>query len=691
MLPFFRVRLGSACRAGGREIFRLTPLRGTTFQGMRDGRLVALPSGDAHLLRVFDSIYPCCVTQLVYDASMNLVAAHVFVDTTRVAADLDRIGTFSTELALLSALADFDAVITWAPDVLMDSPPAAVARLADDTSFGALSDAGKRVVAWMLRVEAAPAIGLTASVALADTGWWFDVHKRCFVRNANVIRRCVPRGWIVRTTASQERIEWGARALSMRAPPAATRCVAVDHAEWLVDCATSAVVCEPACVAAWTVALRRRGVDVLDVHSGEALDRETLVSLATRGAVVFSVSALHSARACHATTMHAGQPTSEHVRRMVRAHYTTHGSMEGAPPIVQAIRWRRMLIDDDVGTIGGGDGWHARIRWAFSDAPEILSDGAIAQFTGMHDTTPAGVRCLPEGARERPRVRLLGFNERVRQLAGSEVSPARWLLHNATRLDCLEHTPARDARVRTAHLFARTDFAHEQLAAYQSGTAECAVCLTSRSDCLLTCGHVFCHACVLQLPCEQASEGRFFNRRCPTCRSSVRRGFVRVRPRDARIACVAGEIRRDVAQGKSVVAYSAFDGVLSRLLSAMQRRGVRCSLLRDGAYTKAAEMHSAMQVPDVTVRLVPLVLNALPPKMEADRTYILHAPCSGADALDAAIVRRLFETSDMLSIVCCRDSPEMTLLGELLTRVDKTTWTLRDVWPEVPPPSEATD
>ena len=86
--------------------------------------------------------------------------------------------------------------------------------------------------------------------------------------------------------------------------------------------------------------------------------------------------------------------------------------------------------------------------------------------------------------------------------------------------------------------------------------------------------------------------------------------------------------------------------------------------------------------------LVALATNCLPPRISADSAFLLHAPCLGVDMVDTAVVRRVCELSARVTVLCCKDSPEEVLFGCMFRRVDKAAWTLRDMWPTVPPPDD---
>lgn len=614
------------------------------------GQRVALPLRSGSLLQRLDALQPEFATQLVCTSDLKIVSAHVFINGQHVAQELDESGTFCKESLLLRLLCDFEQITVWDPIVLGDT--------ASSTAC---------VTSWLLAAESNPMLHHTHCMCVDETRrWYFDTHRRCFFKFCApppIRATSEPSGWLACVPAGNARVKWAGAALRSASPGSYCVVAHFDATECLIASSACLIACASCATDEWAAEMVDSSPTVL--RSDCDLVGTTSMALALATVVIVTFEVLDRLRL---NQYDEDCATLEYQRQAVRRAHA-EGALSTLPATPYAVKWRRVLIDDDGQRLSKYP-LVARVKWAIVDAPEALHVEELYRFSkcGVEGTKC----CMLQIPRQMPVVHVIQFKG---EPAISEVADETfatfnaWLYAHLTRHEWLVHVPASVA-TRVISI-GNEPFKRDAVDQYVKGSSTCSVCMTSKSDCLLECGHLFCHICATRA----RRHGALGTSSCPLCRQDAWRGFVRVKPKNRRISRVAGEVDRQLKLGRTVAVYCACESILHNLCAELHCRQI-CAVIDKNA--------SDDERKKCDVLLCEFCAARLPPRRRADTAFFMHVPYVANRACEAAAIRRVADLSDKVYMLVLADSPESDALHARFAPTGQTgIWKLRPTYPEV--------
>lgn len=222
------------------------------------------------------------------------------------------------------------------------------------------------------------------------------------------------------------------------------------------------------------------------------------------------------------------------------------------------------------------------------------------------------------------------------------------------------HSSAFHQQKKVKSLLANTvkdcSFLDEQISKYNKYEEVCNICLCNKSDCILTCGHIFCFKCVMRLPAS-LSINRFMNnkhiriiRNCPICRIPFSQAFCRNTTIDRRTEKTLESCQKFIKEQKSVVILCQWHSPLVTLMTVLKRRNVSLS---------------CESIPSKGECKLVLVEDDVIPFIKADVCIWMHFPVFSNEIMTIAGFRTSYYMSTQVILIIAHNSPESVKCQQL--------------------------
>jgi superfamily II DNA or RNA helicase len=186
----------------------------------------------------------------------------------------------------------------------------------------------------------------------------------------------------------------------------------------------------------------------------------------------------------------------------------------------------------------------------------------------------------------------------------------------------------------------RRDYLQSSLAALERG-GECPVCLTSRSDAITSCGHLYCVACLKKLVARSASFP------CPVCRATlcsssvacVSRGVDNADRLGTKLQSLFAELRTILQKQESAVIFVQWTTLLKAIATLLTEHSIPFYQLRGNASARQKQLQTFQRDSGASVMLLSLESsNAGLDLTRANHVFFAH--CIMVDAAHAQEIRR---------------------------------------------------
>lgn len=248
------------------------------------------------------------------------------------------------------------------------------------------------------------------------------------------------------------------------------------------------------------------------------------------------------------------------------------------------------------------------------------------------------------------KIKLLKFKNTIPM---NNVKKSDWIPAHVSQSSCFHHTRIIDTMGEIfSTITSDSNFMNEQRRKYHKLEEVCSICLSNKADCIVTCGHMFCSKCILQLPVD-LSLNKFVNkqvrivRTCPICRLSFGKVFCRKIPIDERSRKVLELCQRYVREEKSIVILCQWKYPLMNLSKLLNRRNI-------GIHESEQENEV---VPKGKCRLIMLESEVLP-SVTADVCVWMHFPVFANEIITIASLRLSYYISKEIVMIVGQNAPD---------------------------------
>lgn len=533
--------------------------------------------------------------------------------------------------------------------------PLPVPSVTDDIDmYGAMN--------WMHHATTTQCVSYSHSVPIGSSGWFYDHKLFTFTRVPASPELLRPVGYVVNTPSSVQKV-YGINAY-LKTLDRAYTCPYMCQQSWLVWSNVTMIVCSECTLDMW-----RRNLD------GRVLALKTLPQLLTvnmhdmASMDVFlttheflNSSSYHEWLALQVEFSHL--LTLSAIRTFIRKTFYQRSSLSQTLPIVQAIKWKRVIIED-FNTFN-----NSFLRTLCVDCVFGLSDMVHAiPMKQIHDIvmplspTSADVlsRCVYTAWTGSNVCEQRLVPVRTRKVITTGGTTYSWVHANVTLTCWFNYVPAWQRRklLQTLATTQTVEYSLDQITKYGEKNEVCPICF-SKCNCMTSCGHHFCDTCLLNLtphPVANATTTtqyiRKFRRQCPTCRGVISKVFTNESYVDTRIEKIIEICKHALRNGESVVVFSQWEEIFTPLTRGLKRRRL------------------AVQ-PD-TIRFAKLS-ESIVPTVKEDLAIFGHVPII-TKTLFHHTLNRIRNTCKRVDIVFSGNSLEETILGDLGISTNQANWT----------------
>lgn len=603
-----------------------------------------------HILRLFMKLSPTFQCAIRIDETSacetrDVAELVLFVHVESFVRSMDRVAAIQCEEQLHSLVNMFKA------NCIFHHTPYQFPQVVNGTGSVEMYIA----VSWMHHVTMSQCVKYDHRVPISTSGWFYDHKTLTFTKVAAKSDVLRPSGYVVNTPSSAQKVDGINCYLQTLNEPYI--CPYICQESWLVNANVTMIICSNDTIEMWRQALVGR---ILALNTLQGLTTLSMHDIASTDVFLTTHEFLNSSSykewlALKVEFSHV--PTQSAIRTFIRKAFFRRSSLSQTLPVVQAVKWKRVIIED----FNTFDCTFTKkmcfdCMFGLSDMVDAIPMRQINDIVmpGCATSTDVLSRCIYASWTESNvcERRLVPIRTQ-KFIISSNNHTYSWLHANVTLFSWFNYVPAWQRRklLQALTINQTVEYCLEQIAKYGQKNEICPVCF-SVCNCMTSCGHHFCDACLLNLAPTPTSNAvsttqysRKLRRQCPSCRSDISKVFTNENYIDTRIEKIIETCKHALREGQRVVVFSQWEEVFTPLLKGLKRR--------------------RLEVNSQNIRFAKLAENTVP-NVREDLAIFSHVPLFTSKTLFHHILNRVRNTCKKVDIVFSRDTPEETILNELM-------------------------